>query len=204
MTKQKTIEIEAVDNKEVNFHSNVLRSSEKIAIQLTKLYYKKNDFKNAKKWIKEAKFNLEFKSEIVQKNISKIKISRDLTDAFDRDDVQDYGEVLFYYALIENHSLSQKLSILWNSFQFLLNKKDIVLVEILKVYNQYFDEILSQKIYVSKEVLDQFKNRLKFYLNPKNELQLEVDFKLPKIKPEVLRYFDILISKKKKGILHCC
>ena len=191
-----------IENKEVYFsYSNVVRDLDKIAIQITKLYYEKKDYKNAKKWIKEAKYNHEMVSDIIHPIQTKLKISRDY-DAFERRDIQNYGEILFYYALVENHALSEKLKLLWHSFQLLLDEKDIVIVEMLNIYNNFFDEILELKINVRKELLDQFKNRLKFYLDPKNELQFELDFQIPQLKPKVLEYFDIINSKKKKSMLY--
>ena len=191
----------SINNKEVYFRGRIVSNLPNLALQITKLYYEKKDIKNAQKWIREAKFDMEIISEVVsvQKKFYFFKLPRDTLDSLERQDLRVYGETCFYYAILLDLTLFEKLKYLWLAFNFLNEENDIVIVEILKLYNEFLDKIIAKKFYVHNELMDQFKNRLKFYLETKNELQFEIDFKLPKIKTKVCEYFDIAISKKKQN-----
>ncbi len=190
-----------INNKKVYFRGRITCYLPNLALQITKLYYEKKDIKNAQKWIREAKHDIEIISDVVsvQKKLYFFKHRRDTLDSLERQDLRVYGEACFYYAILQDLTLFEKLKNLWLAFNLLNEENDIVIVEILKLYNEFLDKILAQKFYVHNELMDQFKNRLKFYLETKNELQFEIDFKLPKIKTKVCEYFDIEISKKKQN-----
>ena len=109
-----------INNKKVYFRGRITCYLPNLALQITKLYYEKKDIKNAQKWIREAKLDMEIISEVVsvQKKFYFFKHRRDTLDSHERHDLRVYGETCFYYAILLDLTLFEKLKYLWLYFQF--------------------------------------------------------------------------------------